>query len=136
MSAVDRPAGAGAPLRLRWRPERLAVARWPAAHALPVLPPGCFFSLTRTDDELSLVVPVAHLPAGAERVEAAWRAAAVVGPLDFSLIGILRGLAAVLAEAGISILAISTHDTDLILVREEHQARAEAALVGAGYRLG
>jgi len=121
-------------LTLCWRPERLAVVRWPAAHALPVLPSGCFFSLTRTDDELSLVVPVTHLPDDAEQLEAGWRAAAVVGPLDFSLIGILRGLASVLAEAGISIFAISTYDTDLILVREGDQAGAESALRAAGYR--
>lgn len=121
-------------LNLRWRPERLAVARWSPAHALPALPSGCFFSLTRTDDELSLVVPAECLPDGAEQVEAGWRAAAVVGPLDFSLIGILRGLSSVLADAGISIFAISTYDTDLILVREGDQARAESALVAAGYR--
>lgn len=121
-------------LTLRWRPERLAIARWPAGQAVPALPPEGFFSLTRTDDELSLVVPLAHLPDGAQQVEAGWRAAAVVGPLDFSLVGILRGLAVVLAKAQISIFAISTYDTDLILVREGDQARAEAALEAAGYR--
>ena len=121
-------------LTLRWRSERLVVARWPPEHPLPALPPGCFFSLTRTDDELSLVVSAEHLPDGAEQIETGWRAAAVVGPLDFSLIGILRGLASVLAEAGLSIFAISTYDTDLILVREEDQARAQSALSAAGYR--
>ncbi|MFT5686579.1 MAG: hypothetical protein ACI8RZ_007535 [Myxococcota bacterium] len=123
------------PLTLHWRSEDLVIARFPPAAPLPPIPAGAFFSLTRTGSELSLVIATEHLPAGATAVEAGWRAVAVVGPLDFSLVGILSGLASTLAAAGVSLFALSTYDTDLILVRTTDKERATTALLAAGYRL-
>ena len=119
-------------LTLRWRPEDLVVARFSPDTPLPPIPADAFFSLTRTGEELSLVVAAEHLPAGATAVEAGWVAMAVVGPLEFSLVGILSRLSGALAAAGVSIFALSTYDTDLILVRATDQSRAVAALQGAG----
>jgi hypothetical protein len=87
-----------------------------------------------TPDELSLVVPEAFAPDGAA-IEAGWRALRVAGTLDFSLTGVLASLAAPLAQAGVSIFAVSTYDTDYLLVRESGLAAALVALRGAGHTI-
>jgi len=89
-------------------------------------------SITRTDDELSLVVPEACVPSGVRAVRG-WRALRVEGSLDFDEVGVLASLAAPLAEAGVAILAISTHDTDYVLVREAQLSDAIASLRAAGH---
>ena len=99
-----------------------------------VLAKGGFVSWTRTADELSLVVEEAHVPTGAEAVEAGWHRFSVVGPLDFSLVGVLSHLSGVLAEAGISLFVISTYDTDIVLVRSRERPGTTEALEAAGYR--
>jgi len=66
------------------------------------------------------------------KCESGWRIFQVAGPLEFSLTGILAAIAAPLANAGVSIFAISTFDTDYVLVKEENLARAVEALRGAG----
>ena len=121
-------------LTLRWRSEALVVARFPPDAPLPPIPASAFFSLTRTEAELSLVIAAEHLPDGATAVEEGWVAMAVVGPLDFSLVGILSQLSGTLAAAGVSIFALSTYDTDLILVRAADRDRAATALLEAGCR--
>ena len=78
--------------------------------------------------------PAADAPAGAT-VERGWRALGVLGPLDFGLTGILASIAAPLAAAGVSIFAISTYDTDYVLVRETALATAVDALRAAGHEL-
>jgi hypothetical protein len=88
---------------------------------------GNFFSITKTSDELSVVCPSDQVPAEI-KAEAGWRAFKVLGPLDFALTGILASLAAPLAEAKISIFAISTFDTDYILVKEKDLNRASEVL--------
>ncbi|OWJ65742.1 ACT domain-containing protein [Inquilinus limosus] len=105
-------------LTLSLLPETLAVARLPAGAALPgwVDWSDPFVTVSRTRDELSVVCPEARVPAET-RAERGWRGFKVEGPLDFALTGILARLAAPLAEAGISIFAISTYDTDYLLVR-------------------
>jgi hypothetical protein len=70
------------------------------------------------------------------RIEPGWRAIKVAGPLDFSLTGILATLASPLAEAGISLFAVSTYDTDYVLVREVDLGRAQAVLRAAGHWMG
>jgi hypothetical protein len=65
--------------------------------------------------------------------EDGWRAMRVVGTLDFSLTGILSGIATALADAKIGIFAVSTYDTDYILVKQENLDRAVEALKEAGY---
>jgi uncharacterized protein len=91
-------------------------------------------SVTRTRAELSVVCAAAAAPPDAT-VEAGWRALAVAGPLDFALTGVLASLAEPLAAAGISIFAISTYDTDYVLVRDGALAGAIEALRGAGHEV-
>ncbi len=76
-----------------------------------------FFSITRTDDELSIVCPESHVPKGI-KAEKGWAVLKVQGPLDFGLTGILSSLLTPLAENKISVFALSTYDTDYILIKE------------------
>ncbi|MDO9407046.1 ACT domain-containing protein [Patulibacter sp.] len=89
-------------------------------------------AIVRTDDELSIVCPAAEVPADV-RHEGPWRALRVAGPLDFALVGILTRLTAPLAAAGISIFALSTFDTDYVLVRAGDLGAAVGALRDAGH---
>ena len=116
-------------LTLSLLPETLAVARLPAGAALPgwIDWTDPFVTVSRTRDELSVVCPEARVPAEAQ-AERGWRGFKVEGPLDFALTGILARLAAPLAEAGISIFAISTFDTDYLLVRSADLDAATAVL--------
>ena len=84
---------------------------------------GEFVSVTRTQEELSLVCLEEKIPEGT-RCEKGFRCFKVGGPLDFSLTGILSSLTIPLAQAGISVLAISTFDTDYLLVKEAQVDRA------------
>jgi hypothetical protein len=115
---------------LRPLPDRYAICRLAADAAAP----ASFFSITRTPDELSIVCIETQAPEGA-KTESGWRALQVIGPLEFSLTGILAAIAAPLAAAGVSIFAISTFDTDYVLVKEENLAKAWAALRAAGHRV-
>ena len=92
-----------------------------------------FFSVTRTPDELSIVVPEGMVLSGT-RQEPGWSCIKVLGPLDFGLTGILAGISKVLAAEGVSIFAISTFDTDYFLVKQEALDRARRALETAGYQ--
>jgi hypothetical protein len=98
---------------------------------------GPFGSVTRTADELSIVCATAHVPSTALPAstvrEDGWRALKVVGPFAFNEVGVLLQVAAPLAAAGISILAMATFDTDYVLVQEAQLARAVATLRGAGH---
>ena len=123
------------PIALRVLPGRLAVARlgpeapvpgWAAGPATPLT------AVVRTPAELSIVCPEVELPGGVS-AERGWRALAVAGPLDFALTGVLASLAVPLADAGVSIFALATYDTDYVLVREERLAAALAALRAAGH---
>jgi uncharacterized protein len=84
-------------------------------------------SITRTEDELSIVCAEERIPANA-KAERGWNAFKVKGPLDFSLTGVLSELLTPLADAGISIFAISTYDTDYLLVKEEQFEKALSIL--------
>jgi hypothetical protein len=91
-----------------------------------------FLSITRTREELSIVCESSQVPAEIP-AERGWRCMQVGGPLDFSLVGVLASLAEPLARAGIPIFAISTFDTDYILVRSTQIEAAIAALELAGH---
>ena len=69
------------------------------------------------------------------RCERGWRALKLKGPLDFGLVGILASLLVPLADQGISIFAVSTYDTDTILVKAEHLAEAVVVLQAAGHKI-
>lgn len=91
-----------------------------------------FYSITRSDEELSIVCS-AELDLASDKAETAWSCIKVLGPLDFALTGILAAISKVLAEAKISIFAISTFDTDYILVKTEKLETAKHVLEQAGY---
>lgn len=84
-------------------------------------------------DETSLVCPVDCVPENAIEREDGWRAFRIEGELDFSLIGILAKISDILARAKIGIFALSTYNTDYILVKEEHFDSAKEALLAEGY---
>lgn len=91
------------------------------------------YFISKTDEELSLVCETRVAPADAIAREDGWRAFRVRGVLDFSLTGILAGLSAVLADADIGIFAVSTYNTDYILVKAADFDAALVALESAGY---
>jgi hypothetical protein len=93
---------------------------------------GDFLSITRSKDELSLVCSQELVPRGVE-CDKGWRCIKVRGPLDFSLVGILASLTSSLAEVGISIFAISTFESDYLMVRAENLKRTVARLKEEGH---
>ncbi len=95
---------------------------------------GGFVSVTRTPEELSVVCPQDGVPAETT-CERDWRCLRVEGPLDLSLVGVLASLAAVLADAGVSIFAVSTYETDYLLVRHTDLEAAVEALREAGHSI-
>jgi hypothetical protein len=95
---------------------------------------GTIWSITRTADELSIVCDDAVVPNDVQ-CEHGWRMLQVVGPLDFALTGILASVASPLAAAGVSIFALSTFDTDYVLVRQHAVELAITALVEAGHHI-
>ncbi|MGB9592214.1 MAG: ACT domain-containing protein, partial [Candidatus Kryptoniota bacterium] len=95
---------------------------------------GDFFSITHTPDEISIVASQNLIPEGA-LCEKGWRCLKVDGPLDFSLTGVLSSLANPLAQAGISIFALSTYETDYILVRQSDLEKALQTLRQEGFEV-
>ncbi len=93
----------------------------------------CFIG--KTEEERSLVCLTEKVPANTTHREDGWRAFKIQGVLDFSLIGILAKISAVLAGNGIGIFAVSTYNTDYILTKEENYEKALRALAGAGYQV-
>ena len=113
----------------------LAVCRLGGADPIPGWAvQGAFFSITRTTEELSVVCPENLVPVDV-RAETGWRALRVAGVIDFSVTGVLAGLTAPLAEAGISVFALSTYNTDYLLVKEHDLGRAIEVLRDAGHIL-
>ena len=100
------------------------------------LPMGAFAgrlcAITRTEDELSVICDTEHAPSSV-RVEHGWACLKVLGPLDVAIVGVMSSLAGALAEVNIALLAISTFDTDYVLVRREHLENAIAAWRAAGH---
>jgi len=94
-----------------------------------------FYFIGRTDEEISIVCPTEDVPAHTSERDDGWRGFRIQGTLDFSMIGVLSGISRVLAENEIGIFAISTYNTDYILVKEENFEHAMNALRGAGYTL-
>ncbi len=125
--------GAMPALSLALLPELLAIARLaPDADVPSWALRGSFVSTVRTPGELSVVAPDSAIGSHVE-AERGWRALRIDGTLDFALTGVLAALAAPLAEAGVSIFAVSTYDTDYVLVRDAQLATALEALRAAGH---
>ena len=120
-------------LRLSVLPQALAVSRLAPDAAFPSWGgKGAFRAACWTDEELSLVCDEQAVPTE-EKAERGWRALKVAGPLDFALTGILLRIAEPLAQAGVSLFAVSTFDTDYVLVKQEALSNAIRALTGAGH---
>jgi len=121
------------PQKLSIMKDTLAICRLDKDARLPQWALGSsFYSCTRTDSELSIVCSQDDVPANV-LCERGWRCLKVEGPLDFSLTGILSSLAAPLSAGGISIFAISTYDTDYLLVKEEQLDSAIRTLQQYGH---
>jgi hypothetical protein len=122
-------------LRLSVLDGRFAVCRLSQGDPLPAWAlEGRFASITRTEDELSVVCAEERVPeeAAAER---GWRCLKVEGPLDLSQTGVLASLAEPLAGASISIFVLSTYDTDYLLVKERDLEGALATLRASGHAI-
>ncbi len=118
-------------LRLMTHPWRLAVLRLPrdAALPLPSLEDG-LFAVVRTQESLTVV-----RAADEGYVGTAWRALEVAGPFPFSESGVLAAVAGPLAEAGVSIFAVNSYETEYVLVQEPDLERAREALERVGHLL-
>lgn len=119
----------GAELELEWIAGRFAVCRLPATAEIPQWVPagGGLISITRTDRELSIVAMQDAVPADVQ-AERNWVAMRIVGKLNFSAVGVLAKLSGALAGASVGVLAISTYETDILLVKSADAERAVGAL--------
>lgn len=94
-----------------------------------------FFFVSKTEDEISLVCQTKDVPENTLEREDGWAAFCVKGKLDFSLIGILANISGILADNGISIFAVSTYNTDYVLVKKENLQKAIDALAESGFEI-
>jgi hypothetical protein len=132
MGHAVRRVGA-VPLELVVLPDRLAISRLEAGAPAPVWATWSgFFSITQAGEELSIVCRESDVPPGIRAVRG-WRALRVAGVLDLSLVGVLASLAAPLAASGVSLFALSTFETDYLLVPEPELDLAVEALCAAGH---
>lgn len=121
----------GANRAVRLLRDRFAVCRFPPDGPLPAWlfhAEAHVFSLTRTPDELSVVCPEDDLPPSIEHCERGWRMLLLQGPIPFEEVGVLAGLLTPLAAAKVPVFAISTFDTDALMVKEQDLERALEAL--------
>ncbi len=116
-------------------PEIFAVVQLESGAALPDwATTGELYSVTRTQDELSIVCPQASIPEGVT-AQKNFRCLKVQGPLAFSEVGVLASLSTILAKAQISIFVLSTFDTDYLLVASTDLSSAISALTAAGHEI-
>ena len=100
-----------------------------------LVPEKDFWFAARTDEEISLVCKTSDCPSGTLERDDGWKGFRIEGVLDFSLIGILSKISGVLADNKIGIFAVSTYNTDYILVKKENFDRAMQVLAEAGYEV-
>lgn len=121
-------------LRLMVLPGEFSVWRLAADAPLPSIKSNRFLSMTRTNDELSVVSLSTDVPEGV-MAETGWRCLKVEGPLSFEMTGVLAALSAPLAKAEIPIFVVSTYDTDYLLVKATDLENACATLRDEGHVL-
>ena len=123
-------------MNLSLTPDHLTLCQLPGDAAIPAWAANHtgFFSITRTTDELSIVCTEGLAPSDVKQ-ETNWRAFKIEGPLDFGLTGILASVLDPLAQAKLGIFAISTYNTDYILVKADKIDAAIAALRAAGHNI-
>ena len=109
-------------------------AAWPPDSALipDWLQPGKFQCVVSTDKEISILCEEKYIPPEV-KAERDWRGLRIVDSLDFTMVGVLASLLDPLAQAEISILALSTYDTDYVFVKHEQVDKAIAVLENAGF---
>ncbi|KAK3805873.1 MAG: ACT domain-containing protein [Benniella sp.] len=116
----------------------------PASIYLPLIDNQAWYSITKTPEEISLVISHHYadtkdnqLVSGSgdneHKITPGWRCFKVKGPLDFSYVGIMANLSGVLAENSISVFVVSTYDTDYILVKEDKAMEAKKAFESVGH---
>jgi hypothetical protein len=93
-----------------------------------------FYSITRTYDELSIVCPQDHVPAGVD-INKNWRCLKVQGPLGFSIAGTMASLSMPMSSEGVSIFVFSSYDTDHIMVKQYELEKAVEVLKKAGHTI-
>jgi hypothetical protein len=121
-------------LQLRIFDETFAIARLGADAAVPPWVGGNdLLAVVRTRNELSIMCRDDAVPSTLTEVQRGFKCFAVVGTLDFAMVGVIADLAKPLADAGIPIFGISTYDTDHILVRADRLDDARTALTAAGH---
>ena len=120
-------------MRLEVVEGEFSVSKVSGMHEVNLAAPWLFIG--RTDAETSVVCLSSHAPVHCLAREDGWRAFRVAGQMDFGLTGVLAGLATVLAQASVSIFALSTFDTDYILVKKENLSKALEALASAGHEV-
>ena len=119
-------------LRLTILENLYTIHRFPPNHAIPdQVYESEFYSISKSEEELSIACS-SSIQLNSEKSEVGWSCIKVIGPLDFSLTGILAEISAVLAKSEISIFAISTFDTDYILLKSEKLPFAKKALLESG----
>ena len=89
----------------------------------------------KTDEEKSLVCITSEIPSNVIQRDDGWKALRIQGVLEFSLIGILSKIAAILADNNISIFVVSTFNTDYLLIKKENYEKAITALENADYKI-
>jgi hypothetical protein len=132
VAPLDSPAMSQAPLRFRVHPERLAIARLGWEEAAPEWATGSFITVSRTNDELSVVCAQSCVPRDV-RCERDRIGLGIVGVIPMTTVGLLASLCTALAAAKVPVFVISTFDTDWILVPAEHFSAARDALVALGH---
>jgi hypothetical protein len=118
------------------QPPVFAIVRLDPRSAIPAwATSGAFFSITRTGAELSILCEESNVPADCGDVARGWRAFALRGPFAFTELGIAAEFTSVLAKSGISVLVVSTYDTDWVFVPGARVEAAARALIAAGHRV-
>ena len=120
-------------LTLKLLPQKFSVCRLAADSSVPQWATrGAVFSITGTADELSVVCESKYVPSSVKS-EKGWRCFKLEGPFPFTMTGVLTSVLEPLAKAGVSIFAISTYDTDYVMVKEKSLAKAVRALKASGH---
>ncbi|EUJ46646.1 ACT domain-containing protein [Paenilisteria rocourtiae] len=126
-------------MQLRLDKTNYTIAKFPPNFPVPIwfqASIATFKSITYTDEECSIIIPTESLETEkSESIESDWFLLKIEGILDFSLTGILHKVATPLAEKEISIFAVSTYNTDYILMKQSNLTEATQALSQAGYQI-
>lgn len=118
-------------MKLQFLPQDFTVCKLKSTEKIDLTQDFCFVG--KTDGEISLVCETKYTPAETIAHEDGWKAFRILGELEFSLVGILAGISGILAENNVGIFAVSTYNTDYILLKRENVKKAADVLKRAGY---